>query len=350
LLICHHVPVAVVLPKSLAGLLSLQAGVLTHGQALERGLSKPEVARLVRGGHWQRLHRGVYYAHNNRVPRRAQLWGAVLRTGHGAVLSHETAAEVWKISGEQAAVIHVSVPRKTGPVPAADGVRVHYSSRLPRGEFGPAVGYGMPPVTTAEEVVFDLAGTAATAEEAVNWAIRACQHKTTTPDLIGMCFLEPGHRDLRWGADLRDALGEIREGVASPLERRYLRDVEQAHQLPVGVRQVKTKRGATVRYHDVRYPDYGVGVELDGMRYHQAGARDNDRARDNESALDGVVTLRYGWAPVAYHPCEVAREVWALLAQRGYRGEFLRCPRCAAREPSPAPSAARARGDGAEPA
>lgn len=68
-------------------------------------------------------------------------------------------------------------------------------------------------VTTAEEAVLDLAATSASAEDAVNWAIRACQRRKTTADLIGMYMLEPGHRELRWRADLRDALTEIRAGV-----------------------------------------------------------------------------------------------------------------------------------------
>lgn len=58
-----------------------------------------------------------------------------------AVLSHETAAEVWKIADKQSALIHVSVPRKTGPVPCPEGVRVHYSVRMPAAEFKAAAGY-----------------------------------------------------------------------------------------------------------------------------------------------------------------------------------------------------------------
>jgi hypothetical protein len=329
--ICHHVRVVVILPESLDLLLTLQGNVVTHSQAAERGKSRHEIATLHRTGRWQRLHRGVYYAIPGPVPREAELWGAILRVGHGAVLSHETAAEVWRITDARSAVIHVSVPRKAGPVPTPAGTRVHYSARLPRAEFAAAVAMKMPPVVGAAETVLDLAATSPTAEEAVAWAIKACQRRKADPVLIAMIMTEPGHRQIRWRRDLHDALAEIRAGVESPLERRYLRDVEKAHRLPVGARQVKTKRGASVQFHDVRYQEYGVGVELDGVAYHPADAWDRDDARDNSSTLEGIRTLRYGWIRVAYHPCAVAHEVWSLLVRCGYPGDFQRCgPACTA--------------------
>jgi hypothetical protein len=324
--------VNVSLPKSLVGVLAIQSNVITHAQAIKLGgKTRHEIATLARNGRWQRLHRGVYYASDGEVPRLAQLWGVVLRVGHGAVLTHETAAEVWKISDRHSASVHVSVPRKTGPVACPEGARVHYSVRMPEAEFRAAIGYRMPPVIFAEEAVLDLVSEAGTAEDAVSWAIQACQRKKTTPDLIGMFMMKPWWRDLRWQDDLRGALADIADGVQSPLEWRYFRDVEQAHALPAGRRQVKTRAGSTVRFHDVRYAEFGVGVELDGVAYHSGAAWARDDARDNRSTLEGVRTLRYGWLKVAYHPCEVAHEVWSLLAKQGFRTGFQCCgPACAA--------------------
>ena len=205
------------LPDSLEDLLTLQGNVVTHEQAVERGKTRHQIATLAGNERWQKLYRGVYYTLPGEVPRVARLWGAVLRVGHGGVLSHQTAAEVWEITDERSAVIHVSVPRSAGRLPASDGIRLHYSSRLPRAEFRSAIGMGWPPVTHAEEAVLDLATTAPTAEEAVAWAIKACQRRKTTPELIGMFMLEPGHRLLRWRDDLGDALTQIQAGVHSPL-------------------------------------------------------------------------------------------------------------------------------------
>jgi hypothetical protein len=253
------------------------------------------------------------------------LWGAVLRFGNGAVLSHETAAEVWGITDQRSAVIHVSVPRVKGSLVVPPRVRLHYSTRLPGAEFPAAIAYRMPPVTRAEEAVYDLVNSEGTAEDAVSWAIRACQRKATDPELIRMCLLKPGHSRLKWRDDLIAALADIQSGVQSPLELRYLRDVEQAHNLPSAKRQVKVKRGSRVQFHDVRYADYGVAVELDGVRWHSGEAGGRDDARDNSNTLDGLQTLRYGWLKVAYHPCEVAHEVWSLLVKQGYPRDFHPC-------------------------
>jgi hypothetical protein len=297
---------------------------------MERGKTRTVIEGLVQSKRWQRLHWGVFYTLAGPVPRKAQLWGAVLRVGHGAVLSHETAAEVWGITGKRAAVIHVSVPRTAGSLVSPAGVRLHYSARLPEAAFPAAMAYRMPPVTWADEAVLDLAHSAGNAEHAVAWAIAACQRGMTDPDWIVMRLDKPGHRRLNWRADLLSALADIKAGVQSPLELRYLRDVEQAHRLPTGTRQCKTRRGTAVQFHDVRYLDFGVAVELDGVRWHSGDARGRDDIRDNSATLDGFRTLRYGWLKVAYHPCEVAHEVWSLLVKQGYAGTFHRCaPGCA---------------------
>jgi hypothetical protein len=277
------------------------------------GLTRHAIdARLV-SGRWQRLHRGVYATFSGPIPRGAQLWAAVLRAGDGAVLSHHTAAETWKLSDSASSQVHVSVPRQAGPLIVA-GLAVHYSSRLPAARH-PA---RLPPQTTLEETVLDLAALAATAEDAVAWAIKACQRRLTTPDRVHGAMASRCRTS--WRSDLRDALTEVREGVHSPLELRYKRDVEGKHRLPRGERQVVAIRGSQRQYHDVRYAEYGVCVELDGVGGHQEDSRQRDARRDNANTLEGFLTLRYDWIRVAYHPCSVALEVARLLGQRDWPG------------------------------
>jgi hypothetical protein len=55
-------------------------------------------------------------------------------------------------------------------------------------------------------------------------------------------------------------LVDVRDGVRSPIELDYLRDVERAHGLPVGQRQFARRNTEA----DVYYTDYGLLVELDG--------------------------------------------------------------------------------------
>jgi len=305
-------------PLLLADTLKRQEGVLTREQALGAGFSRHVVAGRCVSGQWQRLHTGVFATFSGPVPRASLLWAAVLRAGDDAVLSHHTAAEVWRLVDEPSASIHVSVPRQAGPL-GIPGLTVHYSSRLP-GARHPA---RLPPQTTVEETVLDLADLPGNAEDAVAWAIRACQRRLTTPGRMTKA-LEARSR-VRWRRDLSDAITEVRAGVHSPLELRYLRDVERKHGLPRGDRQVLTIRGGRRQYLDVRYTQYGVVVELDGVSAHPAQARQHDARRDNANTLDGFRSLRYGWVPVAYHPCDVAVEVAGLLCQRGWRGNPRAC-------------------------
>lgn len=301
-----------------ADALERQEGVLTRGQALGAGFSRHVINGRVASGQWQRLHTGVFATFSGPVPRGALLWGAVLRAGDDAVVSHHTAAEIWKLSDEPSSSIHVSVPRQAGSLDIP-GLVLHYSSRLP-GARHPA---RLPPQTTLEETVLDLADVSRTAEDAVAWAIKACQRRLSTPDRV-VAALASRNR-ARWRRDLTDAVAEVRTGVHSPLELRYLRDVERRHGLPRGDRQAMTIRRGVRQYADVRYTEYGVVVELDGVLAHPAEARKHDSRRDNANTLDGFQTLRYGWVPVAYHACTVALEVADLLWKRGWGGSLRRC-------------------------
>jgi hypothetical protein len=306
-----------VLP-SLSGILEEQRGVLSHGQAIGAGVSRHIIAGRVESGRWQRLHRGVFATFSGPVPREALLWGAVLRAGDRAVLSHHTAAELWKLSDELLEPIHVSLPRETG-LPGIPGLVVHYSSRLPQARH-PA---RLPPQTRLEDTVLDLVALARTAEDAVAWPIRACQRRLTTPDRMTGALEE--RQRVRWRADVCDAITVTRVGVHSPLELRYFRDVERKHGLLPGDRQVLVTRGTARQYLDVRYSDYGIVIELDGVLAHSAENGKQDARRDNANTLEGYRTLRYSWVPVAYRACETAQQVFELLRRNGYRGTLRRC-------------------------
>jgi len=209
-------------------------------------------------------------------------------------------------------------------MPDIRGVIIHYSSRLAEARH-PA---RLPPQTKLEETVLDLADLAHTAEDAVAWPIRACQRRLTTPDRV-IATLD-GRSRARWRRDVADAIPDIRAGVHSPLELRYVRDVARRHGLPRGELQVRVIRGVTRQYIDVLYPDYGVVVELDGVLAHPADGEGRDMRRDNANTLDGYQTLRYSWAPVAYHACTTALEVFSLLRRNGLGTSFQPCGKACA--------------------
>jgi len=208
---CHYTSMATELPGRLEDLVPLQRGVVARQQALADGMTRHAVTARLESRRWQKLHDGVYYTFTGPVPREAQLWAAVLRVGHGAVLSHETAAEIWGITDRPSPVIHVSVPRQVGTLTVPE-VRLHYSARLPDARCASAP----LPVTWPEDTVLDLVNSAASAAEAIAWLVAACQRGTATPRSLHEYLGKPGRARMRWRGVLLDTLDHLAAGDPPP--------------------------------------------------------------------------------------------------------------------------------------
>jgi very-short-patch-repair endonuclease len=312
------------LPDRARRLLSHQRGIIAYWQAAPVGLSPRTIENFVRYGRWQRLQRGVYAGFTGKPPRDAQLWAAVLRAPH-AVLSHESAAELDGLADGPSEQIHLTVPadQHWRPVP---GVVVHRSRRIDQARH-PGLD---PPRTMIEETVLDLAEAAPAFDDAFAWIARACQRGLTTPALLRIRMNL--RKKLRRRGELEQVLADVNAGVDSVLKYRFLRHVERAHRLPRAQRQAHAPARGVAVHRDVLYRGYGVAVELDGRAYYPADERLRDSRRDNAAAAEGIITLRYGWADVAQHPCDVAAQVSAVLRQRGWTGRPRPCgPACAAK-------------------
>ncbi|NJC73400.1 hypothetical protein HC031_27295 [Planosporangium thailandense] len=298
-----------------------QCGALTRRQALECGLTDEAIRARLRN-RWQRVLGSIYVAHNGPVGRDCLLWAAVLRAGDGAVLSYESAAEAVGLVDEQASPIHVTVPteRKVRRTP---GIAIHRSNRVDAARHP----IRLPPQTRVEETVVDLTQSCDRIGEAIGWITRACGRRLTRPERIASAI--DARKKVRWRAELLAAVGDVATGAQSPLEVRYLRQVERAHGLPVGSRQYAVERSGGRSYDDVRYAEFGVVVELDGRVAHPDEACWRDLRRDNASVVGGRRVLRYGWADVAGQPCAVAAQVATVLRCAGWRGAPRRCgPSC----------------------
>lgn len=295
-----------------------QQGVVTAGQAAASGLSVQALYRLERTERWRRLDRGVYFTGAGEPPWEA--WGraGVLLGGESARLGGTAAGYLHGMVGSAPSRITVLVPswavtrsrgrwqfRREG-----DGVRGASVGSLPR--------------TSVEDTLLDLSALAAPAR-VVGLVTEAVGSRRTTAPLLRAAL--DRRRRVRHRELLADLLVDVALGVESPLELRYLRDVERAHRLPPGERQ---DRSALPFRRDVVYRGFGLVVELDGRLGHEGAGRFRDMSRDNRTVLGGELTLRYGTVDVAAHPCAVARQVEAALRLRGWSGCLLRCPRCPA--------------------
>ena len=171
--------------------------------------------------------------------------------------------------------------------------------------------------------MLDLIDRATSADRVMSLITGSCQRRLSTAARLGQAAA--GRERLRWRGLVHQVLDDVRDGVQSPLERRWRHDVERAHGLPAGQRnQTEGVPGSHV-YRDVCYVEYGTVVELDGKAAHPIENRDLDRARDNDVAERAQVTLRYGWRAVAGNPCLTAAQVGRVLASRGWPGAMKRC-------------------------
>lgn len=247
--------------SELQDLLNLQHGVLSRQQALRHGVTYGAVKARVAKGIWQRVHYGVYVTFSGELTRQSLLWAGVLRAGAGAVLSHETAAELNGLTDRTSEPIHVAIPRERR-VTRVPGVAVHVSVRAEESRH-PVL---LPPRTRVEDTALDLVEAATSLDEALSWLARSCGRRLTTAQRLLDAMR--GRTRMRWRRELQYALSDVGSGAHSVLELRYVRDVERAHGLPRGTRQAPAARGNRKQWDDVDYPQQGTIVELDGRRGH----------------------------------------------------------------------------------
>ncbi|HET9634056.1 MAG TPA: hypothetical protein VFP73_16785, partial [Terrabacter sp.] len=179
-----------------------------------------------------------------------------------------------------------------------------------------------PPRTTVQHTAFDLA-LGHGADRAIALLAKACQLRLTTEEELAGALSTRRTQPHR--QRLAEALGLIGEGAESAAEVRYVRDVERAHGLPRGTRQLPAP-GA--RSRDSAYDEVAVVVEIDGRLGH-VGWTGQQRAgtRDRKAAATGLLTVRGGWVDVAVTPCEFAADLALVFRIRGWTGRPRPCGR-----------------------
>jgi hypothetical protein len=308
--------------QALLRLANAQAQVVTREQALGLGLSRHTLARLVDQGRWQRLAPAAFVVHSGTVEWESLAWAGVLLGGPGARLGGTAAGHANRLLEDPPLPVDVLVPHGSTARTRAWWRFVHErpGARDPRCT-------GSPPRLLVPDTVLDLCegGTPRVLEDLLT---RAMQKHLTTPVHLQRA-LDRRHRHSR-RALLTELLLEVAEGAESPLELRYLRDVERRHGLPDGKRQ---RRTSSPGRRDVLYREYGLIVELDGRLGHVGEGRFRDMARDNAALLEQLTTMRFGFGDVAGSPCLVAAQVAHVLGQRDWAGPFRRCSACPTRWP-----------------
>ena len=110
-------------------------------------------------------------------------------------------------------------------------------------------------------------------------------------------------KKMRWRRSSQMALGNPENGALSLLEYRYVHRVERPHGLPAARRQARIRQRTGNRYLDNLYKEFGVCAELDGTAAHPADEQWRDKRRDNANAVQGIVTLRFGFLDLGDRRC-----------------------------------------------
>ncbi len=305
-----------------------QCGIVDRSQARQAGFSVRQIEHRVNSGKWRRVYPGVYATFTGPLPREARLWAALRRAGEGAMLSHETAAELHGLIDKPVSNVHITVPSRRRPAQrkALRGVAIHRSDQsrpqLP-------ITWKLPR-TRVEDTVLDLIDAAPTFDDAYTWISRALSRRCTTADMLRSALA--ARNRIRWRNELSAALDDADEGIYFVLERRYARDVERAHGLPKAQRQARRQLDGKTHYKDNWYAEYRVCVELDGTTYHQNEQIQKDKRRDNLNLFrDGAQTYRFGPPDVTELACQSAAMVASTLRRSGWDGKPHPCrrPGCA---------------------
>jgi hypothetical protein len=311
-------------------LIAGQGGVISRSQGAEFGLAGEEMRNRVRFADWQRVQRGVYATFSGDLRRESQLWAVLLRAGPDAVLSHQTAAELYGLTKQPSSLIHMTVPHDSNPAryTKIPGVVVH-RSRIIEATRHPAL---LPPRTRIEETVLDLIADMDDPADRYDVICRAIGSRLTTAERLWHAL--DGRSRFPGRREAESALGDAGQGALSNLERWYLRGVERRHKLPVATRQARIRDGGNSKniYLDNLYEEYLLCVELDGKAAHPETGQWGDKRRDRRNlALEKIVTMRFGYPDLRTQEaqCRTASEVVRVLRDRGPRvGARCRLPGC----------------------
>ncbi|HEX6781345.1 MAG TPA: DUF559 domain-containing protein [Solirubrobacterales bacterium] len=234
---------------------------------------------------------------------------AVLASGPDAVLSHWSAAALWRIRPNTRSIIDVTDPVKSR---SWDGIRRHHKA-LPPDEVTVTEAI---PVTSVPRTIFDLAATEPL--EVVKALLREAEFRELHDqlslwDLVGRY---PGRRGIRRVKSALEALkDEPLDEYKSRFEERFAPFL-RCHELPRARFNQWILVGDKRFQVDCLWPESRQIVELDGWEGHKTRtAFREDRARDRRLRVAGYGVTRLTWNQLEDEPQSVASDLRALLTR-----------------------------------
>jgi very-short-patch-repair endonuclease len=288
-------------PKDLrvAALARRQHGVIRRNQLAALGLGDRAIDNRLRAGHLHRVYQGVYAVGHTNLTREAHFLSAVFAYGSQAVLSHRSAAVLWKLRPAKGPRVDVTVP--SGGTRARRGAVIVHRSPIPSGH---RTVRERIPVTTPIRTLIDLADCSPRREleRAIDEALYLGWELSSLQPL-------PGRR----GAGMLAAvLDEHRAGTTrtrSEFEELLL-DLCREYDLPLPL----VNQAAEGYEVDFVWPEARLIVEADGWSAHRSRAAfERDRLRDAALGTAGWRVIRITWRRLMREPGLVAAQLARLL-------------------------------------
>ncbi|MGI8921973.1 MAG: DUF559 domain-containing protein [Solirubrobacteraceae bacterium] len=289
---------------AIAKIATAQRGVATSAQLIAAGVSRGAIVTRVRRCQLHRLHRGVYAAGHTCLSPLARETAALLAFGPGSVLSHLSAASLWRMVEGPPLGEDVTCAGHGGRRP---GIRCHRVRMLEYCDV--TVRYGLP-LTTPVRTLLDLADVL-DAGDLADVVERAQVLRLVSAS--GLDAVRQRARGRRGVAKLR-ALLNAPVLTRSEAERRMINLVRSARlPSPAANARIGGHEVDLVWRHD------RLVVEVDGYAFHATRAAfERDRVRDAELQAAGYRVIRVTWRQIAEEPAAVVARL-AQVLNSGWR-------------------------------
>jgi very-short-patch-repair endonuclease len=281
-----------------------QHGVVTASELVGAGLSRGAVARRVARGWLQRQHRGVYLVGPLYGPHTRDM-AAVLACGGTALLSHRSAAALWRIASPWDGDVDVTTGRA---LPPRRGIRLHRVRQVDPRDVAEHQGV---PVTAPARTLLDIATLLPLRDLARALEQAEILRLASPTSLAEIVERTRGHHG---AAPLTKALRTRHEPALtrSEAEARMLALIRAAH-LP----QPRTNTKLHGYEVDFLWPRERLVLEIDGYKFHSTReAFERDRRKDSHLQAHGYRVMRVTWSQIQNEPhAVIARLAAALQAQ-----------------------------------
>lgn len=249
------------------------------------------------------VRRGVLASASTPAGDRGLWWASLLSAGSAAVLSHLTAALVWRLPVPIAdREIHVTLGR-THARTASPGT-VHHYLRLESGDRRSVDGF---PITSLVRTVLDCC---LVLDDAPAFALLEHvlgERRVTLPQLYEQLVARAAWHGTR---RLIVLVRSMDPGAQSRAERRLQAGLRRRGLTGWVAQYVVTDDLGHVRRLDVAFPALRLGIEVDGWAWHSDRERfQRDRRAHNRLDVLGWRVLHFTWEDVMFRLDEVIDEV-----------------------------------------